>query len=58
MDNLDIPDGEDEEESVGKNLDDSSDRELMEKQNPSTAKKNKESEELGGKPLKTDRTAT
>lgn len=47
MDNLDVPEGDDDEESVdrGVDLNDSSDRELAEKSFRNTAKKTKEGED-------------
>lgn len=60
MDNLDVPEGEEDDDSFDKaELNDSSDRELAEK-DLHTAQKSKEGEEQlqGTKPLKTDRTAT
>lgn len=60
MDNLDVPEGDEDEDSFDKaELNDSSDRELAEKDNY-TAQKSKEGDDnlQGTKPLKTDRTAT
>ena len=57
MDNLDVPESDDESAGPG-SINDSSDRELAEKGNINTDKRNKESDDLGAKALKTDRTAT
>lgn len=57
MDNLDVPESDDDSAGPG-SINDSSDRELAEKGNINTDKRNKESDDLGAKALKTDRTAT